>query len=127
MAVDLIDPTDPTIVAGQYGIGGQAIQIPTPTGAFVISINTVAGEVTLTSNDGSITITPSGSTLSLEVDSVSVLKITGLGAMATKGKATNPGALALTAGAAYVQADFQSVIDKLNALIANLLSAQHTV
>lgn len=124
--LDLIDPTDPTITQAQYGAGGGQIILPPPSGNFVGDINGVTGSVSFTTSSGEITITLSGTTIDFTINGISYLKISGLGAMATKAQASNPGALSLTANAAYVQSDFQAVIDKLNAFINSLATAQHT-
>lgn len=124
--LDLIDPTDPTITQTQYGGNRATVVLPAPSGNFVGDINGVTGSVSFTSSTGELTISVSGTIIDFTVSSISYTQVTGLGAMAVKAQASNPGVLSLTAGATYVQADFQAVIDKLNALISNLATAQHT-
>lgn len=89
-----------------------------PATAFVAALNGQGGNITLaagTVSAGAITFTNGVGTVSIN--------LTGLGTLATKNIAGAVADLATVASAGYVQAEAQSVIDKLNALLGSLRTA----
>lgn len=90
----------------------QAISVPV-TGA-VTALNGIQGPVDVIA----------GSHINVSVGAATVsISTTGYGGLAILNAAANVTDSAVVAGAAYVQVDFQAVIDKLNALLGSLRTA----
>lgn len=132
MNYDLNTAIDPDFIVAQTQ---AAVSDPV-----TLAQNVAAGAVTdIAGAQGSaITITGSGSsgwtisasgagnqlTFSLSVTNASTARTNlGLGALATLNAGAAVANSSVVAGGAYVQADFQAVIDKLNALLNSLRAA----
>lgn len=114
-----IEPDIAIIQARQRGPSASPGAGELPSTAFVAAINGLGGAVTLQS--GTV---PAGWTVTFTQGAGTVsLNISGPGTLSTKNIAAAIADLATVASAAYVQAEAQSVIDKLNALLGSLRTA----
>lgn len=97
-----------------------ALAVALPETGFVGSVNALTGLLTLQAGTSS-----PGVTLTVSSDGVSVISIgvTGFGTIITHNQAAAVVDSAVVAAAAYVQVDFQAVIDKLNELLGVLRTA----
>lgn len=113
------DPSVAQLQAQAQGVAA-ALLVALPETGFVGSINALSGLLTLQAGTSS-----TGVTVTVSSDGVSTISIgvTGFGTIITHDQAAAVVDSAVVAGAAYVQADFQSVIDKLNELLGALRTA----
>ena len=129
---DLSVEIDPQVLANTGGVdaGSQIALNANFIAGTVASIGGATGStITIASGGGSgWTIAPVGSpgvlTLSITVSSAATARTSlGLGGLAVLNAGAAVANSTVVAAAGYVQADFQSVIDKLNALLNSLRTA----
>lgn len=123
---------DPDVILAQTQAGSNNLQIqqaPVAAGA-VASIGGATGNTIAISSgaSGGFAISPSGApgvlTLTVSVSNAATVRTAlGLGGLAVLDAGAAVPNSAVVAGAAYSQTDFQSVIDKLNALLTSLRNA----
>jgi hypothetical protein len=107
-------------LAAQQSAAAQGIQdTSVPTTSFVGSLNNQTGNVAIVTGTvpAGITATFTGGAGSVTFD------MSGFGSIVTHNQSAAVVNSAIVAGVAYVQADFQAVIDKLNELLGALRTA----
>lgn len=124
---------DPDVINAQFGNAALSLDpllVNPPLGGAVVSIGGALGPTVLVSGSASsgFTVSATGAantlTISVTVSNAANARTTlGLGGLAVLNAGAAVANSSVVAGVAYSQADFQSVIDKLNALLNSLRTA----
>lgn len=127
--LDVFNDPDVILAQTQAAVSSDPLLVNVLGGA-VTSVGGALGPTVNVSGSASsgFTVSASGAantlTISFTVSNAANARTTlGLGGLAVLNAATNTANSAVVAGAAYSQADFQSVIDTLNNLLTRLRSA----